>query len=107
MIPDFEKYLISNGFKREVYEFKGKKCIWKEDVDSMYVSSYSPLHYRLSKVDFYFYWGLGIYGKPPYYFYPNEEEYEIILSGDHEKEINDLLNRTIEKKYLEEFVIKC
>ncbi len=61
MLPGFQQYLVDKGFKRTCRKF-GEEM---EDYDSLFLSSYGPLHYEFRKDNHYAYWGLSEHQKPP------------------------------------------
>jgi hypothetical protein len=90
MIPDFQQYLIDNGFKRfkDVYD-RGIKAV--EDNENMNISTYGPTCYWFEKDGKnYLNWGLGIADKGVYYYRPLIEWEEFKVTTDFEETLNRL-----------------
>ena len=58
----FQKYLIDKGFKRTCIKASDK--VETEDYESLFLSSYNPLHYNFYKDEVYCFWGLVEKDKP-------------------------------------------
>lgn len=94
MLEGFQKYLVEQGFKRTKSEYKTGEV---EDYESYYISTYGPTEYTFERGDLFFFWGLGVKDYGVYYYYPKEEHLKWVLSGDNEKDLNDIVERKIKK----------
>lgn len=94
MIEGFQKCLIDNGFKRLTYKPFDKSFTLVENNDSYSVSTSGPTYYVFMKDGKrVLYWGLGVAGRGPYYYYPKKEQNEVIISDDFELEFKKLCQR--------------
>jgi len=96
MISAFQQYLVDNGFRRYTYEIgKNKNITFVDNVVSMNISTFGPTYYAFEKDRTKFYWGLGVAGHAPYYYYPSQEQLKFVLSGEFEKDLKEIIGRTI------------
>jgi len=103
MVAGFQQYLVDKGFKRTCTPHGGKNE--KEDYESIFLSTYNPLHYNFKKYDKYCCWGLFEHKKPPVMFLgdskmsiiqnkenyrTNEDGYRILFSQWHEEKFDEI-----------------
>jgi hypothetical protein len=92
MISSFQQYLVDNGFRRYTYEIgRHKEITFVDNVTSMSISTFGPVYYIFEKGETKFYWGLGVMGHSPYYYYPSQEHYKMVLSGDYNNDMIDII----------------
>lgn len=68
MLPDFQQYLVDNGFRRYTIDFIRKNTQKADNYKDTNLSTYGPLCYYFEKDGNIVSWGLREYGRPPVMF---------------------------------------